>query len=274
MKKAELARSFSLAGKIAIGLIIISPLLVGLSWSFMTASEMASIPPHFIPHNPVLRTYENALKTVPIFYFMKNSVIVCAIVIVGQVVTCSFAAYAFSFFIFKGQQLLFLLILTTMMIPADAIIIANYLTISQLRLSDTYIALTAPYLTSAMGIFLLRQFFLTIPRELREAALIDGCKDMRFLFLVVMPVSKPAIASLGIYVFIQVYNQFLWPLLVTNTNGMRTVQVGMSILKEAEAVDYGAVLAGSVLILIPAIFVFLFGQRHLIQGMTAGAVKG
>ena len=274
MIKAELARNFSLAGKIAIGFLIISPLLVGLSLSFMTAPEMASIPPHFIPRNPVLHTYQNALKTVPIFYFMKNSVIVCAIVIVGQIITCSFAAYAFSFYKFRGQRILFLLILTTMMIPADAIIIANYLTISQLRLSDTYIGLTAPYVTGAMGIFLLRQFFLTIPRELREAALIDGCKDMRFLFTVVMPVSKPAIASLGIYVFIQVYNQFLWPLLVTNTNAMRTVQVGMSILKEAEAVDYGAVLAGSVLILIPAIFVFLFGQRHLIQGMTAGAVKG
>ena len=274
MKKAGIAKNFSLAGKIVIGLLIISPLLMGLSLSFMTASEMASIPPHFIPHDPVLHTYQNALKTVPIFSFMVNSVIVCAIVIIGQFITCSFAAYAFSFYKFKGQRFLFLLILTTMMIPADAIIIANYLTISQFRLNDTYVGLTAPYVTGAMGIFLLRQFFLTIPKELREAALLDGCKDMRFLFQVVMPISKPAIASLGIYVFIQVYNQFLWPLLVTNTNGMRTVQVGMSILKESEAVDYGAVLAGSVLILIPAIFIFLIGQKHLIKGMTAGAVKG
>jgi len=274
MKKSKLTKRLSLTGKIVIGLIIISPLLVGLSMSFMTASEMASIPPHFVPHNPVIRTYQNALKQVPIFLFMRNSVIVCAIVIAGQIFTCSLAAYAFSFYKFKGQHLLFLVILSTMMIPADAIIIANYLTISQFRLNDTYVALTAPYITGAMGIFLLRQFFLTIPKELKEAALIDGCKDMRFLFFVVMPISKPAIASLGIYIFIQVYNQFLWPLLVTNTNRMRTVQVGMSILKEAEAVDYGAVLAGSVLILIPAIFVFLFGHRHLIQGMTAGAVKG
>ena len=274
MKKSKLVKNLSLAGKIVIGLIIISPLLIGLSMSFMTASEMASIPPHFVPHNPMIRTYQNALIQVPIFLFMRNSVIVCAIVIAGQICTCSFAAYAFSFYKFKGQRLLFLVILSTMMIPADAIIIANYLTISQFRLNDTYVALTAPYITSAMGIFLLRQFFLTIPKELKEAALIDGCKDMSFLFFVVMPISKPAIASLGIYIFIQVYNQFLWPLLVTNTNRMRTVQVGMSILKEAEAVDYGAVLAGSILILIPAIFVFLFGHKHLIQGMTAGAVKG
>jgi len=274
MKRAELERSFSLAGKIFIGFIIISPLLISLSLSFMNASEMASIPPHFFPHDPVIRTYQNALKTAPLFHFMRNSVIVCAIVIIGQFCTCSFAAYAFSFYTFRGQRFLFLLILSTMMIPADAIIIANYLTISQFRLNDSYIGLTAPYVSGAMGIFLLRQFFLTIPRELREAALIDGCKDMRFLFQVVLPISKPAMAALGIYVFIQIYNQFLWPLLVTNTNRMRTVQVGMSILQMGEAVDYGAVLAGAVMILIPAILVFLFGQKHLIRGMTAGAVKG
>ena len=274
MKKAKILRNLSLAGKIAIGFIIISPLLIGLSMSFMAPPEMASIPPHFFPRDPVLRTYQNALRQVPIFLFMRNSVIVCAIVITAQICTCSLAAYSFSFYKFKGQRFLFLVILSTMMIPADAIIIANFLTISQFRLNDTFLGLTAPYITGAMGIFLLRQFFLTIPKELREAALIDGCKDIRFLISIVLPVSKPAIASLGIYTFIQIYNQFLWPLLVTNTNRMRTVQVGISILQMAEAVDYGAVLAGAVLILIPAIFVFLFGQKYLIKGMTAGAVKG
>ena len=274
MKKAESLKYISLTVKIIIGFVIISPLLISLSLSFMSASEMSSTPPHYFPHEPVIRTYQNALRQVPIFHFMRNSVIVCAIVIIGQFVTCSFAAYAFAFYNFKGQRILFLLILTTMMIPADAIIIANYLTVSQLRLNDNFIGLTAPYITGAMGIFLLRQFFLTIPKELREAALLDGCRDMRFLFMIVMPVSKPAIASLGIYVFIQIYNQFLWPLLVTNSNRMRTVQVGMSILQMGEAVDYGAVLAGAVMILIPAIFVFIIGQRHLVQGMTAGAIKG
>jgi sn-glycerol 3-phosphate transport system permease protein len=274
MNRTRTIHVFSYLVKLAIGLLIISPILLGLSMSFMSPSEMASIPPHFIPHDPVTYTYRNATSTVPIFSFMANSFIVCAIVIAGQIITCSFAAYAFSFFNFKGRKVIFMLVLTTMMIPADAIIIANYLTIAQVRLTDTYIGLVAPYLTSAMGIFLMRQFFLTIPRELHEAAIMDGCRDMRFLFTIVLPISKPAMASLGVYVFIQVYNQFLWPLLVTNTNRMRTVQVGMSILKEAEAVDYGVVLAGSVLILIPAIFVFIIGQRYLVRGMTAGAVKG
>jgi sn-glycerol 3-phosphate transport system permease protein len=240
----------------------------------MGPSERAEIPPHITPREPVIGNYAAAVRSVPVFRFILNSLLVCALVILGQVFTCSFGAYAFSFFTFPGRRFLFLVVLSTMMIPADAIIIANYLTISRLRLNDTYTAMVAPYLSSAMGIFLMRQFFLTIPRELREAALIDGCGDLRFLFRVALPISKPAIASLGVYIFIQVYNQFLWPLLVTNTNRMRTVQVGISILKEAEITDYGVVLAGSVLILIPAVFVFIIGQKYLVKGMTAGAVKG
>jgi sn-glycerol 3-phosphate transport system permease protein len=260
--------------KLIIGLIIISPILFGFSFSFMSSPERAEVPPRFFPREPVTYTYERALYQVPIIRFMANSIIVCAIIIAGQIVTCSLAAYAFSFYRFRGRGVIFMIVLATMMIPVDAIIIANYLTISQFRLNDRYLGLVAPYLTSAMGIFLMRQFFLTIPRELHEAAIIDGCRDLRFLLKVVLPISQPAIASLGVYIFIQTYNQFLWPLLVTNSNRMRTVQIGMSILKEAEAVDYGIVLAGAVMILIPSVLVFVIGQEYLVKGMTAGAVKG
>ncbi|MDL2324763.1 carbohydrate ABC transporter permease [Ruminococcaceae bacterium OttesenSCG-928-A16] len=270
----KLKTRVSFAGKLLVGLIIIAPILLGLSLSFMTAAEMASIPPHFIPHNPVTSTYQNVLKSLPLFRFMLNSFIVCGIVIVGQIITCSMAAYAFSFFKFKGQRALFLVVLSTMMIPVDAIIISNYLTISQLGLTDTYFALVMPYLTSAMGIFLMRQSFLTIPKEIKEASMLEGCGDLRFLLRMAMPISVPSVAALGVYVFIQTYNQFLWPLLVTNTQNMRTVQIGMDMLKNAEAVNYGVVLAGAMIILVPVIFVFVFGQRYLVKGMTAGGVKG
>mgnify|MGYP001227878502 CR=1 FL=1 len=272
--KAKVLTVLGFIGKLLVGVLVISPILLGVSFSFMSPSELASIPPHLVPHEPVTYTYQKVLQSIPLFRFLGNSMIVCTIVIVGQILTCSLAAYAFSFFHFKGQRILFLAVLATMMIPVDSIIIANYLTISKLKLSDTYIALVAPYLTSAMGIFFMRQSFLTIPKELHEAATVDGCGHFRFWFSIVMPISKPAIASLGVYIFIQTYNQFLWPLLVTNTNNMRTVQIGMSILREAEAVDYGTVLAGAVMVLIPSVFVFIVGQKYLVKGMTAGSVKG
>lgn len=259
---------------LAVGLIIISPILMGISMSLMSASEMASIPPNILPQSFKLLNYTKALGSVPIFQFMSNSFIVCFLVITAQVITCSLAAYAFSFFDFPFRQGIFTIVLSTMMIPADATIIANYLTISQMRLQDTYLALIFPYLTSAMGIFLMRQYFLTVPKELKEAATIDGCGDIRFLLQILIPISKPVIASLVIYIFIQTYNQFLWPLLVTNRSERRTVQIGMSILRAAEAIDYGVVLAGAVMILIPSIVVFSIGQKALIKGMTAGSVKG
>lgn len=275
MNQKQVSRQlFGTCAKFLLGIAIISPIILGFCMSFMSASELASVPPLLFSKAPSLANYQKALAVVPLFRFLLNSFIVSFIIIAGQIITCSMAAYAFAFYNFKGKAFLFMAVLSTMMIPADSTIIANYLTISSLKLQDTYIALVAPYLTSAMGIFLMRQFYLTIPKELREASLIDGCTDIRFLSSIVLPISKPAIASLGVYIFIQTYNQFLWPLLVTNSQNMRTVQIGISMLQAAEAIDYGIVLAGAVLILIPAIVVFIFGQKQLISGMTSGAVKG
>lgn len=260
--------------KLLLGLVIISPILLGLSMSFMSANEFSSIPPNIFPKSLMTINYQKALSTVPLIKFTLNSFTVCAIVIIGQIITCSLAAFSFSFFEFKGRNQLFLCVLATTMIPLDSIIISNFLTISSWGLKNSYVGLVLPYLTSAMGIFLMRQYFLTIPKDLQEASILDGCSNMKFLFSIVIPISKPAIASLGVYVFIQTYNQFLWPLLVTDVQEMRTVQIGMSILKMSEAVDYGVVLAGSMMILLPAVIVFVIGQKFLVQGMTAGAVKG
>lgn len=273
--KKKVLKVLSYIGKILVGVLIVSPIILGFFMSFMSPAELAATPPHIIPRDPVVYTYQTAVKSVPIFKFMINSFIVCGIVIVGQILTCSLAAFGFSFYEFKGKKWIFMVILMTMMIPADSIIISNFITISTgLNLKNTYLGLVAPYLTSAMGIFLMRQFYLTIPKALHEAATLDGCKDLRFLFSIVVPMSIPAISSLGVYIFIQIYNQFLWPLLVTDQDRMRTVQIGMSFLKDAEAVDYGIVLAGAVLVLIPAVVVFIVGQKYLVKGMTAGAVKG
>lgn len=274
MRKDKALQSLFFVIKLLMAFTIISPILYAISASFMTNSDLASWPPKFITSNPIITNYQMALKSVPLFKFLMNSFLVCAIVIAAQVITASCTAYAFSFFEFKGRNVLFMVVLTTMMIPADATIIANFLTISKLHLTDTYIALVLPYLTGAMGIFLMRQYYMTVPKELKEASTIDGCGDLRFLTSILTPISIPAIASLCIYVFIQTYNQFLWPLLVTNSMDKRTVQIGMQMLHNSEAAEYGIVLAGAVMILVPSTLVFIIGQKYLIKGMTAGAVKG
>ncbi|MCI8701406.1 MAG: carbohydrate ABC transporter permease [Turicibacter sp.] len=256
------------------GLLIISPLLYALSLSFMSQGEMAQYPIKLFPSHLNVENYKEALNTVPLLRFLINSLVVSILVTIGQVITSSLAAYAFAFYEFKYKRLLFLLVLSTMMIPAETTIISNFLTVSSLGWTDHLYVLIIPFLTSAMGIFLIRQFYLTIPKELLEAAKIDGCNHFKFLINILIPISKPAIASLSIYTFIGTWNQYLWPLLTINNGNNRTVQIGISMLQFAEGSNYGVVLAGAILVLIPSILVFMIGQKSLVAGMTAGSVKG
>ena len=161
-----------------------------------------------------------------------------------------------------------------MMVPAEATIIANYLSISSLGWLDTYQALILPYLTSAMGIFLLRQNYLTFAKELHEAARLDGCSNARFLASIVVPLSRPALGALGAYVFLNTWNQYMWPLLVTNTSAYRTVQIGISMLYDIDAEALGLMMAGVVIVIVPSLSIFIFMQKQLINGLMAGAVKG
>lgn len=259
---------------IMVGLIIIAPLLYALSLSLMSAGEISQYPPKLIPSKITFDNFKEALNQVPLFKFILNSFIVSIAVTVGQVITASLASYAFAFYDFKFKNLLFLMVLSTMMIPAETTIISNFLTVSSWSWNDSLKVLIVPFLTSAMGIFLIRQFYLTIPKELKEASRIDGCSNLGFLFRILLPISKPAIASLSIYTFINTWNQYLWPLLTINNNSNRTVQIGISMLQYAEGSNYGVVMAGAILILIPSILIFILGQKQLVKGMTAGAVKG
>ena len=259
---------------IIVGLMVIFPILYALSLSFMTQSEIFEFPLRFIPKGLYFGNYSNVIESVPIFRFILNSFIVASSVTIGQIITTSLGAYAFAFYEFRGKKFLFIAILATMMIPGEAIIIANYLTISSWEWVNSYRGLIVPYLTSAMGIFLMRQFYLTIPKELREASIIDGCNSLQFLLKVVMPISRPAIGALGTYVFLATWNQYMWPLLITNDAEKRTVQIGISMLQFSESQAFGVILAGIVMILIPSIFIFIVGQKQLIKGMTSGAVKG
>jgi sn-glycerol 3-phosphate transport system permease protein len=255
-------------------LVILFPLLYALSGSFMTADEIGAYPPHFLPSGLDLANYQTVLSRLPIPRYLLNSLIVSGGVMIGQLITASLAAYAFAVREFRGRTVLFACFLFTLMIPFEVTIIPNFQTVQGLGWTDTYIGLIGPFVATAFGTFLLRQFFLTIPKELHDAATIDGCGSLRYLLTIVLPLSRPALGTLAIYSFVQTWNQYLWPLLVTNQRDMRTIQIGLRFLQNEESISWNLVMAGVVLAVLPTVLLLIFGQRQLIRGLTAGAVKG
>ena len=167
-----------------------------------------------------------------------------------------------------------MIVMATMMIPGEATIISNYLTVSSWGWLDTYRVLIVPYLTSAMGIFLFRQFYLSFPISLYESARIDGCKNLRFIIQILIPLTKSAIGAMAVYTFINAWNMFMWPLLVNGSDAMRTVQIGIGMLDSVDSQSISLMIAGVVMIIIPSLSIFIIGQKQLIKGMFQGAVKG
>lgn len=252
--------------------IIISPILYCFNVSMMSMKEIYA--GNFWPKQVMLENYTKALQLAPFFTFIKNSLIVSGTVTLGQIVTGALAAYAFSMMKFRGRNVLFMVVLSTMMIPSQAVIIANYLTICDWGLKNTYTALILPNVATAFAVFNLRQAFLQLPMEIKEAADIDGCGNFRFFWSVAVPLVKPSMGAMGINQFLSSWNHYLWPLLITDTVDMRTVQIGLGMLQGAESTDFRPVMAGSMIILIPSILAFVLGQKQLISGLTAGSVKG
>ena len=254
--------------------VVLFPLWSALTISMLSDAEVALFPPRLWPSHLNLDNFRRALEQAPLGRYLFNSVIQSTIVMLGQLITASLAAFAFAFINFKGRNILFLVFLSTMMIPWEATIIPNYLTIRSIGWTDTFQGLSAPFLATAFGTFLLRQFFLSLPKELHDAATIDGSSDFRFLITIVLSLARTAQSTLGAYSFLQTYNQYLWPLLVTNNQQMRTVQIGIALLQDQERFMFNIVMAGVVMILVPTFTLFVFGNRQLIRGLTSGAVKG
>jgi sn-glycerol 3-phosphate transport system permease protein len=253
---------------------VIFPIWSAINISFLNDSEVASFPPKMFPSQFSLINFQRAMQQAPLGRYMVNSVTQSSLVMLGQLFTASLAAYAFAFIDFKYKNILFLVFLSTMMIPWEATIIPNYLFIKKIGWTDTFQGLAVPFMATGFGTFLLRQFFLKIPMELRDAAVMDGCGHLRFLWKIVLPLGRPALGTLAVYSFLQTYNQYLWPLLITNKESMRTVQIGIALLQDEERFMFNNVMAGVVLILIPTFLLFIVSNRQLIRGLTAGAVKG
>lgn len=254
--------------------IVLFPLLYAVSMAFMPPGELFTTQLNLIPEHPTLANFKDAFVKVPLVRFVINSFIVAGCITIGQIISCSLAAFSFSFIDFKGKNLLFMIVMATMMIPGEATIISNYLTVSGWGWLNTYRVLIVPYLTSAMGIFLFRQFYLTFPISLYESAQIDGCRNLRFIIQILIPLTKSAIGAMAVYTFINAWNMFLWPLLVNGSDAMRTVQIGIGMLDSVDSQSISLMIAGVVMIILPSLSIFILGQKQLIKGMFSGAVKG
>lgn len=273
-RKKNIRTGGLLAANIVVAILILLPLLYSISVTLMPSSELFTMDLNILPKQPTLENFKNALANVPLLKFVLNSFIVAGIITLGQIITCSLAAFSFAFLDFKGKNVLFMLVMATMMIPGEATIISNYLTVSSWGWLDTYQVLIVPYLTSAMGIFLFRQFYMSFPISLYESAKLDGCTNIKFILKILMPLTKSAIGAMAVYTFINAWNMYMWPLLVTGSEAKRTVQIGISMLNSVDAQSITLMIAGVVIIIVPSISIFIVGQKQLIKGMFSGAVKG
>lgn len=274
LKKRRIRKGVLVAANVLVGLFMLFPLLYAVSVSIMPSDELFTMEMNLIPQSPTLGNYVRALTQVPLTRFILNSFLVAGCITLGQILTCSLAAFAFAFLDFKGKNVLFMLVMATMMVPGEATIISNYLTVSSMGILDTYIVLILPSLTSAMGIFLFRQFYMTFPMSLYESAKLDGCGNLRFIVKILIPLTKSAIGAMAVYTFINAWNMYMWPLLVTGSEDMRTVQIGISMLNSVDAQSITLMMAGVVIIMVPSMVIFIVGQKQLIRGMFSGAVKG
>lgn len=254
-------------------LAVLAPFIWMILTSFKDMSEIYVYPPKWFPSKFKFENYINAFSAAPFGKYYFNSIFVAVTVTIGQLITCSMAAFAFARLKFWGRDALFFVFLGTMMIPYNVTMIPSFMVLYWLGWIDSYQALIVPGLASAFGTFLLRQFFLTIPKELEEAAYMDGATKLQVLRKIIVPLSKPALATLAIFTFMGVFNDFIWALIVINSESMSTVQLGLAIFRDRYITQWDLLMAGSVTAVMPILIVFFFAQKYFIKGITLSGLK-
>lgn len=277
--RAELPTRWRLAGRYAVlatvAVLVAFPIYVTVVGAFKPGDAFLNFPESLYPTDLTLATIRQAWDVGNLQRYLVNSTIVAVSITVGQVVTSILAAYVFAFLRFPGQRVAFLLFLATLMVPGEVTVLANAKTIGDWGWVNSYQALIVPFLATALGTFLLRQVFLTVPDDLREAAAMDGVGHWRFLWGVAVPLARPTIGALALFSFLGAWNQYLWPQRVTtDTAQYGTVQIGLKSLRSAAVDELNLVMAGTLIAAIPIFVILILFQRQLIRGLTAGAVKG
>jgi putative chitobiose transport system permease protein len=259
----------------AIALVMLFPLLWLLGTSFKSPTEdIFSFPPQIIPSQPTLENFFTVWETNPFANYITNSAIVAVVTVSLNLLFCSLAAYPLARLNFRGRELIFALIVSTIMIPFQIVMIPLYILVVNLGLRNTYLGIIFPNLASAFGIFLLRQAFQGVPKELEEAARIDGCSELGIWWHIMLPAIRPALVTLAIFVFIGSWSDFLWPLIILDRPEYYTLPLGVATLAGTFSLDWRLIAAGSIISIAPILILFFFVQRYIIPTDVGSGVKG
>lgn len=271
--KNNLKKGIALLVLTVLGLLAFIPLY----WMVITAIKEPTLtmkfPPELIPKNPTWKNFAELFQRKEIFRWTLNSVIVAGTVTLAQILVCALAGYSIAKKRFPGSRIFFWIYIASMMIPKQVTIVPLYILVAKFRMINTYAGLILPAIAAPFGVFLMRQFMVTLPDEVIEAARIDGASELKIFTRVVLPMSKPALAVLGIFTFVGEWNGFLWPLIVTNTSNMKTLQAGLALLQEEVPMKFAYLMAGATYSAIPMFIVFLVFQKYFLRGITVGSVK-
>ncbi|MBN1863574.1 MAG: carbohydrate ABC transporter permease [Victivallales bacterium] len=259
---------------IFVALFSLAPLLWMLSTSLKTDAEILSPSMSWIPNTLKWDNFAQVFERTNFNLNYWNSVFVAIVVTSGQVATSAMAGYAFSRLNWPGRDKVFIAYLATLMIPVTVTMLPNFIILRQLRWLDTYYALTIPAMFTAYGTFLCRQFMMGLPRDLEEAAMIDGCSHVQIFFNVIIPMSTPVLATLSILTFMGTWRNFAWPLVVTYSEDLRVLPIALYSFQGEYKIEYNLLMAASLMMILPSLVLFIFGQKFFVQGIRLGAVKG
>lgn len=256
-------------------LVFVVPIFWMISASFKDIREIYTFPPVWVPTQPKVSNYPDAWAAAPFGRFYVNTMITTFFGVAFEVINGALTAYALVFLRFPKKNLVFILLLAALMIPIQVTMLPNYLTVAWLGWVNTYQGIILPGASVAFGAFLLRQHFLTLPSEILEAARIEGAGHLRTLFSIVLPLSKPVLVTVTLISVVAKWNDFLWPLIVTNRLNMRVLPIGLAYLFDQEGnSQWGIIMAATIFVVAPILALFVWSQRHIISGLTAGATKG
>lgn len=257
-----------------LALVVITPFLWMVLGSLKTQSELLRVPPTWLPEKPTVDNFFRLFEKLNFARFFTNSVVVAVIVTIGNLIFCSMLGYALAHLRFPGKKVVFGFVMATLMIPGLVTFIPQYILIVNMGLANTIPALILPFLAGPFGVFLMRQFFLGMPRELLEAGRVDGVSEVGIFFRIFLPLAGPALATLGILTFLASWNNFLWPLVVASSEETYTLPVALALVSTGQnTTDYGLLLAGATVVVVPILVIFLVFQRRFIEGIATSGIK-